>query len=159
MQSQVNFAVFFILRQCCAYLFVHTGQLVWRRYDAQPLPSHHAIRTTCMQILPLVEMFCKWELEEDCSDLLALMRRFDSETELESHELGRSLLCMVNDDDMGLHTFGTAPAIASAANPFELVRERLAAAGMAIRGLQHQVGKPAIFFSLRVAGISYIFEC
>lgn len=137
---------YFVLRHCCALLFVHTGQLVWRRYAALLLPSHHAIRSTCIQILPLVKMFCKWELEEDCSDLRALMRRFDSESDLESHELGRSLLCMLHDDDMGMHSFPPAVAIASPANPFDLVRERLAATNMAIRGLQHQVGKPTTFF-------------
>ena len=152
LQPQVHFPIFFFLRQCYAFLFVPTGQLVWQRYATLPLPSHHAIRNTCMQILPLVEMFCKWELAEDCSDLRALMRRFDSEADLESHELGRSLLCMLHDDDMGMHGFSPAVAIASPANPFDLVRERLAAAGMAIRGLQHQVGKPSIFFYIIPAG-------
>ena len=120
---------------------------MWRRYAALPLPSHHAIRSTCIQILPLVEMFCKWELEEDCSDLRALMRRFDSESDLETHELGRSLLCMLHDDDMGMHNLPLPVPIPSPANPFDLVRERLAAAGTAIRGLQHQVGKPSNIFS------------
>jgi hypothetical protein len=55
-----------------------------------------------MQLLPLVEMYCRWELEEDCSDLNALMRRFDSESVLETHELGRSLLLMLRDEDDGL---------------------------------------------------------
>lgn len=137
---------FFVLRQCCALVSVRTGQLVWRRYAALPLPSHHALRSTCMQILPLVEMFCKWELEEDCSDLRALMRRFDSESDLESHELGRSLLCMLHDDDMAMHGFPVRVAIPSTANPFDFVREHLAAAGTAIRGLQQHVGSPACFF-------------
>ena len=65
-----------------------TGQLVWRRHANSPLPSHHMLRTTCMQILPLVEMFCRWELQEDCGNLRALMHRFDSESELQSTELG-----------------------------------------------------------------------
>ena len=55
-----------------------------------------------MQLLPLVEMYCRWELEEDCSNLEALLLRFDSEAELESHELGCALLHMVRDDGGGL---------------------------------------------------------
>lgn len=55
-----------------------------------------------MQLLPLVEMYCKWELKEDCSNLQELMLQFDSEAELETHELGRSLLHMLRDDDIGL---------------------------------------------------------
>ena len=81
--------------------FWHTGQLVWRRHVHLPPPSRHAIRATCMQLLPLVEMYCKWELEEDCLDLRALMSRFDSEEEIESHALGQSLLFMVRDDAIG----------------------------------------------------------
>jgi hypothetical protein len=55
-----------------------------------------------MQLLPLIEMYCKWELQEDCSNLGELMRRFDDEAELQSHDLGRSMLEMVRDDDVGL---------------------------------------------------------
>ena len=78
-------------------LFFCTGQMVWRRHTHLPLPPRQVIRNTCVQLLPLVEMYLKWELEnctkeEDCTNLRALMLRFDSETELESNELGRSLL-------------------------------------------------------------------
>ena len=86
----------------CPPCFFPAGQLVWRRHSAHTNPSGRAIRTTCMQLLPLVEMYCKWELEEDCSNLRELMLRFDSEAELETHELGRSLLHMLRDDDIGL---------------------------------------------------------
>lgn len=92
-----------------------------------------------MQLLPLVEMFCKWELQEDCTDLWALMIRFDSEVALESHELGRSLLFMVRDDANGLDILpGNIPRVVTS-NPFDVVRERLAAAGHAIRSLHQQV--------------------
>jgi hypothetical protein len=46
-------------------------------------------------------MYCKWELEEDCSNLWALMLRFDSEADLETHDLGRSLLLMLRSDGPG----------------------------------------------------------
>ena len=51
-----------------------------------------------------MEMFCRWELLEDCNDLQGLLVRFDSEAELESHELGRALLFMIRNDDSGLPT-------------------------------------------------------
>ena len=112
---------------------------MWRRHVHLPGPSHHDIRNTCMQLLPLVEMYCKWELEEDCTSLQALMVRFDSELELESHELGRSLLFMVRDETTTTEILAESRPPLSAANPFDIVRERLAAAGLAIRTLQHQV--------------------
>ena len=120
-------------------ILICTGRLVRQRHTHGPLPSHHAIRTTCIQILPLVEMYCKLELEEDCTDLRALMLRFDSESELETHELGRSLLAMLNDEDIGhdnLPVCATLPALPS---PFDILRERLSAAGLAIKNLHAQV--------------------
>lgn len=119
------------------------GQLVWRRHAAGPAPSPHAVRATCMQLLPLVEMFCKWELQEDCSNLEALMLRFDSEAELESDDLGRALLFMIRNDEDGLPASTpdiqreAAPDLV--AGPFELLRGRLAPAGAAIQTLQPQV--------------------
>lgn len=90
------------ISQCVHVIFLYSGQLVWRRHARFPPPSHHALCTTCMHILPLVEMHCKWELQEDCSNLGALMLRFDSESELESNALGRSFLHMIRDDDSGM---------------------------------------------------------
>ena len=119
--------------------FCTPGQLVLRRHVNLPPPSHHAIHATCMQLLPLVEMYCKWELEEDCSDLQALMFRFDSEVELESHALGRSLLFMVKDDGCGIDSVPRQVPITAPTDPFRQFRERLAAAGSAIRELQQQV--------------------
>ena len=92
-----------------------------------------------MQLLPLVEMYCKWELEEDCSDLRSLMLRFDSEEDLESHELGRSLLFMLRDDDVGLHIYPAHGRNIHRSNPFDDIMERLQAANLAIHGLQTQV--------------------
>lgn len=116
-----------------------TGRLVWRRLPELPAPSHHAIRSTCMQLLPLVEMFCKWELQEDCSNLKAVVRRFYSEEELGSHELGRALLCIVNDDDDGLDSIPRLDRIIPPSNPFDVVWERLAAMDFAIGGLHPHI--------------------
>ena len=67
------------------------------------------------------------------------MLRFDSESELQSHELGRSLLCMIRDDDMGFVAMPRADALLEPTNPFDAVRERLAAADLALRDLHAQV--------------------
>ena len=123
-----------------------TGQLVCRRHVHPPPPSHHAIRATCMELLPLVEMYCKWELQEDCSNLRALMLRFDSEEELESHALGRSLLFMVRDDEGGIESLPRSEPVAAPTDPFRNVRERLAAVGSAIQGLRNHV-QPFSHFS------------
>lgn len=120
-------------------LWIVAGQLVWRRHTGQARPSRRVLRNTCAHLLPLVEMFCKWVLQEDCSDLQSLMHRFDSESDLESHELGRSLLYMIRDEDMGLHTLPTPPSFIAPVNPFDAVHERLAAAELAIRVLRPQV--------------------
>ena len=92
-----------------------------------------------MQLLPLVEMYCKWELEEDCTNLRALMLRFDSESKLQTHELGRSLLCMIRDEDIGLHNLPLRAPLPAHPSPFDLVRERLAEVGLAITNLHAQV--------------------
>ena len=112
---------------------------MWQRHSDLGIPSHHAIRDTCTQLLPLVEMYCKWELQEDCSDLLALMLRFDSETELESHELGRSLLFMIRNDGCGLDVPPRIVPHAVRPNSFNVVRERLQTAALAIQELRSQV--------------------
>ena len=112
---------------------------MWRRHVHLPSPSDHALRATCMQLLPLVEMYCKWELEEDCTNLWDLMVRFDSEVELDSHALGRSLLFMVRDDAAGLDILPRPTPLTTTANPIDVIRERLVAAGQAIRGLHQQV--------------------
>ena len=112
---------------------------MWQRHGDLASTSHHDIRDTCTQLLPLVEMYCKWELQEDCSDLCALMLRFDSETELETHELGRSLLLMIRTDGIvGDCTPSSVPR-AVRLNPFATLRERLHTAAQAILELQTQV--------------------
>lgn len=116
-----------------------TGQLVWRRHTELPAPSRQGIVATCTHLLPLVEMYCKWELQEDCGDLQALMRRFDSESELESHALGRSFLFLVRGVDGGLDNVPRRPEIVLPTNPFDAVRARLATINSAIRGLHNQV--------------------
>ena len=93
-----------------------------------------------MQLLPLVEMYCKWVLHEDCSSLRALMLRFDNERELELHELGRSLLLMVrDDDDDGLDRVPSRVPGVAASSPFDAIRARLADVDVALRGLHPQV--------------------
>ena len=92
-----------------------------------------------MQLLPVVEMFCKWILEEDCSNLHQLMLRCDDERELESHELGRSLLSMIRDDNADLEMLPRPIRIDPPSNPFEVIRAGLAAVEVALRGLRPQV--------------------
>ena len=67
------------------------------------------------------------------------MLRFDSEHELRSHELGRSLLFMLHNDDVGLNIFPDHGLNIFRPNPFADIRERLRAADLAINGLQSQV--------------------
>ena len=139
-----SFASKLIMRSLCSCVgFRRAGQLVWARHAGHPCPSPHAIRVTCMQLLPLLEMYCRWELKEDCSNLEALLLRYDSEAELESHKLGRALLHMIRDDAAGL------PALPSRVHrqeppevvedPFLAVREHLAVVDSAFRNLQPQV--------------------
>ena len=92
-----------------------------------------------MQLLPLVEMYCKWDLQEDCSNLGELMRRFDNEAELQSHDLERSMLQMVRDDDVGFHQTLPRLQFAPTSNPFDAIRSSLAAVDTALQGMQPQV--------------------
>lgn len=92
-----------------------------------------------MQLLPIVEMFCKYELQDDCSDLRALMLRFDSEKELQSHELGRALLSMIASEGDDLQCLPPSLPIPPRPNPFQGVRERLDLAALAIMDLNAQV--------------------
>lgn len=121
---------------------------MYRRHSAAAHTSHHLLRATCMQILPLVEMYCRWVLEEDCSNLHDLMTRFDSEVELEAHELGRSLLFMIRHDDMGFEGLPRRDAPEASINPFADIRKRLAAVNSSIRDLHPQVRMHACSSSL-----------
>ena len=71
--------------------------------------------------------------------LVALMLRFDSEAELETHDLGRSLLLMLRSDGAGLEMRPQRMHFNRPQNPFEDIRGRLAAVDLAFRGLQAQV--------------------
>lgn len=124
---------------------------MFRRLAEWPAPSRQGIISTCTQILPLVEMFCRYELQEDCGDLEALMLRFDSERELQSHALGRSLLFLVRDGDgdVGLEHVSRRTEIDAPTNPFEAVRARLATVDIAIRGLHAQVHFIIGFFVIK----------
>ena len=119
--------------------FVSPGQVVWRQHSGATPPSRRTIRDACTQLLPLIEMYCKWELQEDCSDMHSLMLRFESETELQSHELGRSLLMMVRHDDMGFKNIPRQTVVDTPTNLFDVFKDRLAAADLAIRELRPQV--------------------
>ena len=66
------------------------------------------------------------------------MHRFDSQHELESHALGRSLLAMLADEGGCFETAPEQAPIAARPSPFDSVRERLAEAASAIRHLQVQ---------------------
>lgn len=107
-----------------------------------------------MELLPLVEMYCKWELQDDCSNLRELMVRFDSEAELETHELGRSLLLMLRDDDAGMPMYTPRMVCDAPSNPFDSIRSRLAEIDTAFRALQPQVRLPVdINFERTLAGM------
>ena len=122
----------------------NSGQLVWRRHAGRSAPSRHAIRATCTQLLPLVEMYCRWVLQEDCSNLRTLMLRFDSEAQLETDVLGRALLLMVRDDDDGLEMYTRRLQVDAPVNPFEAILSRLSAVDIAFQGLQAQVHLDAV---------------
>jgi hypothetical protein len=92
-----------------------------------------------MRLLRLVEMYCRWELEEDCTSMRNLILRFDSELELESHDLGRSLLAMVRDADEEFQGLPRLDSPLPSTSPFEAVRERLEATQLAIRDLRVEV--------------------
>ena len=123
----------------CVVVCVPAGQIVWRRHAHMPEPSRQTVCATCTMLLPIVERYCSLELDEDCSDLHALMERFDSEAEMESSVLGRSLLCLVRDEDDGLHSLSRRMQTVATPNPFQDVRARLATAGLAIQALHPQV--------------------
>lgn len=112
---------------------------MWQRHRNSPSPARHVIHASCMQLLPIVEMFCKYELQDDCSDLRALMLRFDSEVQLQSHELGRSLLSMIASEGADLECLPRSLPIPPRPNPFQGVRERLDLAALAILDLNAQV--------------------
>lgn len=67
------------------------------------------------------------------------MLRFDSESELESHALGRSLLSMIRDDCIDFDTLRTRMPVVAQPNPFDALRHRLATTTLAIRELHAQV--------------------
>lgn len=67
------------------------------------------------------------------------MTRFDSEVELEAHELGRSLLFMICHDDMGDEGLPRRDAPEASINPFADIRDRLTAVDSSIRSLHVQV--------------------
>lgn len=118
---------------------VCAGVLVWRRFHVSSNPSHHAVRAACMQLLPLVEMYCKYELQEDCSNLWELMLRFDSEAALQTHGLGRSMLAMLRDEDAGLQILPPSLLLPPMFNPFDAIRTSLAAVDTAFHALRPQV--------------------
>lgn len=67
------------------------------------------------------------------------MLRFDSEVELETHALGRSLLAMLRDDDNNLEGLPRLAVLDTTTNPFDAVRDRLAAVDSTIHDLHAQV--------------------
>lgn len=67
------------------------------------------------------------------------MLRFDSEVELQTHALGRSLLAMLRDEDNNLEGLPRRAVLDTTPNPFDAVRDRLAAVDSAIRNLHAQV--------------------
>lgn len=55
-----------------------------------------------MDILPLAEMYLRWDLQEDVCDLHSLMELLKCEDELHSHEFGQSFLLMIASDVGGI---------------------------------------------------------
>ena len=101
-------------------------QIVWHHDERLLNARHQSIYATCLHVLPLVEMFCNWEFQEDCSDLKAVMLRYDSESEL-------GLMCsdnrfcpcfgmMTEASNTNLETLTSHEVI----DPFREIRERLA---------------------------------
>ena len=121
---------------------------MWSSHGGLHPPSAQVVRTLCTQLLPLLEMYCRWELQEDCTDLRALMQRFDSETDLESHALGRSLLFMIRDEEAHIDRFPVHVPIVARENPFDAIRGRLSVLGMAIQDLRPQVNLTGDFARL-----------
>lgn len=132
------------------------GQLVWRRHRSSSPPSRHAVRATCMDLLPLIEMYCRWELQEECGNLRALMDRFDSEASLQTTELGCSLLLMLRDNDDGLQFRAPRQESSPPLNPFAAIRGRLAAVDRAFQGLHAQV-LPSVDIGLGVSTVLSVY--
>ena len=141
----VNFAGGFCaasIRSCLTSTPVRVlaGQLVWRRFAAGCTPSHHALQATCLQLLPVIEMYCKYILQEDCSNLWALMVRFDCEAELSSHDLGRSMLAMLHaDDDDAPRLLPAGVHMPARVSPFDAIRTSLAAMDVTLQTMRPQV--------------------
>jgi hypothetical protein len=93
-----------------------------------------------MQLLPLIKMYCKYVLQEDCTNLWGLIVRYDCEANLASHDLGRSMLAMLRDDDDGgpqilpARVHMTAPV-----SPFDAIKTTLAAMDVALQTMHPQV--------------------
>ena len=115
------------------------GQLLWRRFNSACPPSHSALRATFVQLLPLVEMYYKWVLCKDCSNLWDLMVRFDSEAKLGSHELGRSMLQMLHGDEGGLQIVPPPVLMPPPVSPFTAIRFTFAAMDVALQAMRPQV--------------------
>ena len=77
------------------------------------------------------------------------MLRFDGERALETDELGRAMLQMLRDDEIGFHIYPIPAQLPAAVNPFDEFRVSLAAVDTAIQALQPQVH----------SALGYIFSC
>lgn len=67
------------------------------------------------------------------------MLRFDSESQLQSHALGCSLLSMIRDDGIDFDTLPPRMPVVAQLNPFDAIRQRLAITAEAIQELRAQV--------------------
>lgn len=68
-----------------------------------------------------------------------MMLRFDTEASLEMHELGRSLLLMIRDDDIGTQFAQAQQQFVAPVDPFAAIRGRLAAVDLTFQSLHAQV--------------------
>jgi hypothetical protein len=72
---------------------------------------------------------------------------FDSEPKLKSHGLGRLLLFMIHDKNMSFDSLPWRICLDAPANPFNVVRNRLARMDLAIRDLHPLLHLVACFYS------------
>lgn len=113
---------------------------MWRWFASDCTPSHHAVRASCVQLLPLIDMYCKYVLQEDNTNLWGLMVRFDCEADLASHDLGCSMLAMLRDDAEGRPEIMRPRVLMIAAvSPFEAIRTTLAAMDVALQTMRPHV--------------------
>jgi hypothetical protein len=65
----VAFQAFFVVDDVFNHLHIMVDQFVWHHHELLSWARVHNICVVLMHILPLVEMCCKWKLEDDGGNL------------------------------------------------------------------------------------------